>query len=267
MREILGLTVVWAALGAGMVSAAETRELHFKSPGPGMYFTAGLTVQVWADIIPRDDDHPGWPQAECRWDDLMVESRVSGNNKAYDYFPFTVPAAMVTPGIHTLKLNGFGRLGATNPPQRSMPVQVDPWPADKALVDLSEDRKYTDLNWTDVAVRGNGHTVTVSGKLTIKNSLVTGLGSMKIVQPVPRRPKDRRHGPRHDRRLERERGHPGLRIRGHGGLAPGDQRRRRRGDQEQRLLREQRRHPGGAQCATRQFPGRCRALAENSATT
>ncbi len=189
MRKILGLTAVWAALGAGMVSAAETRELHFKSPGPGMHFTAGLTVQVWADIIPRDDDHPGWPQAECRWDDLMVESRVSGNNKAYDYFPFTVPAAMVTPGIHTLKLNGFGRLGATNPPQRSMPVQVDPWPADKALVDLSEDRKYTDLNWTDVAVRGNGHTVTVSGKLTIKNSLVTGLGSMKIVNPSHADPK------------------------------------------------------------------------------
>ena len=39
------------------------------------------------------------------------------------------------------------------------------------------------MNWTDVAVRGNGHTVKVSGKLTIKNSLITGLGSMHIVDP------------------------------------------------------------------------------------
>jgi hypothetical protein len=183
MRKTLVLTALLTALGAAVVSAGETRELHFKSPGPGMCFTAGLTVQVWADIIPRDDDHPGWPQAECYWDDRPVGSRVFGNNKAYDYFPFTVHAAMVTPGVHDLKLKGFGRLGATNPATRSMPVRVDPWPADKTVVDLSADMKYTDLNWTNVAVRGNGHTVSVSGKLTIKRSLVTGLGSMIIVDP------------------------------------------------------------------------------------
>jgi hypothetical protein len=163
--------------------AAENRELHFKSPAPGMRFTAGLTVQVWADIIPRDDDHPGWPAAECRWDDQMIGERVKGNNKAYDYFPFTIPAANVTVGVHTLKLNGFGRRGATNPPETSMSVQVDPWPADKTLVDLKEDTKFTDLNWTNVAVRGNGHTITVAGKLTITNSLITGLGTMTIVDP------------------------------------------------------------------------------------
>ena len=183
MWKTVVLTAVAAVLGAGAVSAAEARELHFKSPAPAMHFTAGLTVQVWADIIPRDDDHPGWPQAECRWDDQMVGGRVSGNNRAYDYFPFTVPAALVTPGVHTLKLKGLGRLGATNPAERSMPVQVDPWPADKAQVDLNADMKYTDLNWTNVAVRGHGHTVTVSGKLTIKNSLITGLGSLTIVDP------------------------------------------------------------------------------------
>ena len=165
------------------VLAAENRELHFKSPAAGMRFTAGVTIQVWADIIPRDDDHPGWPQAECRWDGQMVQSRVNGNNKAYDYFPFTVPAALVTPGTHTLKLNGFGREGTTKPPEQVMSVQVDPWPAEKTLVDLKEDLKAADLNWTNVAVRGNGHTVTVSGKLTIKNSLITGLGSMNIVDP------------------------------------------------------------------------------------
>src|SRR4051812_17740132 len=73
------------------LSAGETRELHFKSPAPGMRFTAGLPIQVWADIIPRDDDHPGWPQCECRWDDQQIGERVYGNKKAYNYFPFTVP--------------------------------------------------------------------------------------------------------------------------------------------------------------------------------
>lgn len=148
-----------------------------------MRFTEGLTIQVWADIIPRDDDHPGWPQAECRWDDQMVDRRVYGNNRAFDYFPFTVPAASVTPGLHRLTLNGFGRGGATKPPVQSMSVEVDPWPADKKVVELTADMTYTDLNWTNVAVRGNGHTVTVKGKLTIKHSLITDLGSISIPDP------------------------------------------------------------------------------------
>ena len=76
--------------------SAENRELHFKSPVAGMRFTAGVGLQVWADIIPRDDDHPGWPAAECYWDDQQIGERVKGNNKAYDYFPFTVPGDVVT---------------------------------------------------------------------------------------------------------------------------------------------------------------------------
>ena len=179
----LALAAALTALAARMLSAAETRELHFKSPAAGMRFTAGLPVQVWADVVPRDDDHPGWPQAECYWDERMVGSRVCGNNKAYNYFPFTVPGTMVTPGVHALKLKGFGRLGRTRPAERWMPVQVDPWPTDKTAVDLSADMTYTDLNWTNVAVRGNGHTVTVRGKLTVRNSLITGLGSTTIVDP------------------------------------------------------------------------------------
>jgi hypothetical protein len=180
-------TPVWAAILAviavGELFAGETRELHFKSPAPGMRFTAGLPIRVWADIIPRDDEHPGWPQAECRWDDHVVGNRVCGNNKAYDYFPFVVPGAMVSAGTHTLRLKGFGRLGATRPAEQAMPVQVDPWPADKTLVDLSGDVSYTDLDWTNVAVRGNGHTVAVRGRLTIKRSLITGLGFLSAVDP------------------------------------------------------------------------------------
>ncbi len=148
-----------------------------------MRFTAGLSVQVWADIIPRDDDHPGWPQAECRWDDQMVGERVKANRKAYDYFPFTVPAERVTPGTHTLKLSGFGVGGTTKPAEQSLAVEVDGWPAGKKLIELTEDAEFTDLDWTNVAVKGHGHTVTVKGKLTLKNSLITGLGSMTIPDP------------------------------------------------------------------------------------
>ncbi len=170
------------------LTAGENRELHFKSPAPGMNFTAGLTIQVWGDIIPRDDGHPGWPQCECRWDDQMVESRVNGNNKAYDYFPFTVPAALVTPGIHTLKLNGFGREGTTKPPEQAMSVKVDPvvyGGCFKGGCGFERGHEVHRIwDWTmNVAVKGNGHTVAVSGKLTIRNSLITGLGSLKIVDP------------------------------------------------------------------------------------
>lgn len=162
---------------------AENRELHFKSPAPGMRFTAGVGVQVWADIIPRDDGHPGWPAAECYWDDQQVGERVKGNNKAYDYFPFTVPGEKVTEGIHALTLKGYGLGGRSKPPEDSLKVQIDPWPVEKKLIDLAEDAKFVDLDWNDVAVRGNGHTVTVSGKLSIKNSLITGLGSVMITDP------------------------------------------------------------------------------------
>jgi hypothetical protein len=171
------------AFEAVAVLATETRELHFKSPAPGMRFTAGLPIRVWADIIPRDDDHPGWPQAECYWDGRMVGNRVRGNKRAYDYFPFTVPAALVTPGVHDLKLKGFGFAGAINPAERSMPVHVEPWPAGKTVVEFNADMQVADLNWTNVAVRGNGHAVSVRGKLTINSSLITGLGSMTIVDP------------------------------------------------------------------------------------
>jgi hypothetical protein len=174
---------IFLMLVCAVVSGGETRELHFKSPAPGMRFTAGLPLRVWADIIPRDDDHPGWPQCECHWDNQQVGVRLNGNKKAFDFFPFIVPAAQVTAGVHALKLSGFGRLGETRPPERSLSVEIDPWPTEKKVVELDADLKVTDLDWTNVAVRGNGHTVTLSGALTIKNSLITGLGSLSVIDP------------------------------------------------------------------------------------
>jgi hypothetical protein len=103
-----------------------------------------------------------------------------------------VPGGLVTPGVHALKLKAIFRSSATR--EVSMPVQVDPWPADKTepctapsgqqfcVVDLTSNLTAANLDWTNVAVRGNGHTVTVSGRLTIKNSLVTGLGSLTGIE-------------------------------------------------------------------------------------
>src|SRR5579872_3604123 len=172
-RRLLVLVAVFTVVRGGMAAAAQ---LRVNSPAPGMHFTAGLPLQVWGDLRPRDDKQ-GWPQVECYWDDQIVDKRVTGNLKGFDYFPFTVPADRATPGVHKLRLNGFVRPGGPGatpsgaPLETTVQVEVDPWPANKKLVELTEDLTVTDLDWTNVAVRGNGHTVKVSGKLTIKNSL------------------------------------------------------------------------------------------------
>jgi MYXO-CTERM domain-containing protein len=56
-------------------------------------------------------------------------------------------------------------------------VTVDPMPAGKRTMALTADVSGP-VAWTDVIVVGNGHVVAASGSVTIKNSLVTGLGSM-----------------------------------------------------------------------------------------
>jgi hypothetical protein len=62
-RALALLTAVVAACASTL--AAE--ELFFKSPGPGMRFTAGLPIIVWADALPRDEQ-PGFPVVEGFWD-------------------------------------------------------------------------------------------------------------------------------------------------------------------------------------------------------
>jgi hypothetical protein len=168
---------------AALSLAAE--EVHFKSPGPGMRFTAGLPVVVWADVLPRDEQ-AGFPIVECYWNEVLAATATNVVG-AYNYFPLTVPPALVTPGVHVLKLRAFFRSGAVR--ETAMSVRVDPWPANMTapcttpgqqfcLVELTADATVPNLDWTNVAVRGNGHRLTVSGSLTIRDSLVTGLGSL-----------------------------------------------------------------------------------------
>jgi hypothetical protein len=183
MLRALALMTALAAAGAPALAA---EELFFKSPGPGMRFTAGLPIIVWADALPRDEQ-PGFPVVEGFWDAQPFATAVNVVG-AFNYFPLTVPGTVATPGTHVLKLRATFRSGAIR--EASMPVSVDPWPPNLATpctapsgqqfctVELGANAAFTNLDWTHVAVRGNGHTVTVSGSLTIRDSLVTGLGSL-----------------------------------------------------------------------------------------
>jgi hypothetical protein len=182
MKSALACFGILAALATTRLAA---EEVHFKSPGPGMHFTAGLPVVVWADVLPRDE-LAGFPYVECYWDEALAASATNVVG-AYDYFPLTVPAGLATPGVHVLKLRAFFRSGAVH--ETSMSVPVDPWPANMTVpcttagqqfcvVDLTADATVANLDWTNVAVRGHGHRLTVSGSLTIRDSLVTGLDSL-----------------------------------------------------------------------------------------
>jgi hypothetical protein len=183
---MLGRTAVLAVVAAACAATLSAEELFFKSPGPGMRFTAGLPIIVWADALPRDEQ-AGFPVVEGFWDAQPFATAVNVVG-AYNYFPLTVPAGLSTPGVHVLKLRATFRSGAVR--ETEMPVAVDPWPASMTtpcsapsgqqfcVVELAADASFTNLDWTNVAVRGNGHTVTVSGSLTIRDSLVTGLGSL-----------------------------------------------------------------------------------------
>ena len=183
MLRAMGLAM---AVAAALASPTGAEELYFKSPGSGMRFTAGLPIIVWADALPRDEQ-AGFPLVEGFWDAQPFATAVNVVG-AYDYFPLTVPGTLSTPGVHLLKLRATFRSGAVR--ETEMPVSVDPWPANMTtpcsapsgqqfcLVELTANATFSNLDWTNVAVRGNGHTVTVSGSLTIRDSLVTGLGSL-----------------------------------------------------------------------------------------
>jgi hypothetical protein len=174
------------ALTAACASPIAAEEIHFKSPGPGMRFTAGLPIIVWADVLPRDEQ-AGFPVVEGFWDEQPFANAVNVVG-AYNYFPLTIPGTLSTPGAHALRLRATFRNGAVR--EVAMPVSVDPWPASLTtpcsapsgqqfcVVELTANATFTNLDWTNVAVRGNGHTVTVTGSLTIRDSLVTGLGSL-----------------------------------------------------------------------------------------
>jgi Bacterial Ig domain len=217
--------LLWMTLIA-LPAAAAAHTSAFKSPGPGMHFTQGKPIVVFADLFdsrngkgfiicpagqtisntsppPAYSDPPrvaqcsgggtptGWPQFQILIDavgqvDVVTGQQTIANTISFNhdlnpdpigYFRFAAPSASLTPGAHQLVVRGFFSADAVDVTTKdSLPITIfiDAPPA-KSTVTLSADVIGT-VSWDNVIVEGNGHAVTASGSLLIRNSLVTGLG-------------------------------------------------------------------------------------------
>jgi hypothetical protein len=200
----------------------------FKSPGPGMHFTQGKPIVVFADMFdsrngkgfiicpagqtvsntsppPAYSDPPrlaecsgggtptGWPQFQILIDGAVQVDIGSGkdtipntvsfnhdiNPDPIGYFRFAAPSAGLAAGPHQVVVRGFFSADAvTVTTKDSLPITifVDAPPA-KPTVNLGGDL-VGNVSWDNVIVVGNGHAVTASGSLVIRNSLVTGLSRL-----------------------------------------------------------------------------------------
>jgi hypothetical protein len=194
-------SLVLAVVGVAILSsgAAAAHGVGFKSPGPGMHFTEGQPIIVFADLADAADGHGlivdgvGWPQMQVLvdgtlWKDNVTGSdTVQGSNKRdtngnpdpIDFYRFSL--AGVPAGAHQLIVRGL----FTPPPTSDgatkdcapITITVDPVPATKTTLTLTADVAGP-VSWNNVFVVGNGHVVTASGAVTIKDSIVTGLGTM-----------------------------------------------------------------------------------------
>jgi len=177
---------------------AAAHEAEFKSPGPGMHFTEGLPIIVFADIADARDYHGfiidgvGWPQFQVLVDGVKQIDGVTGkdtvpganmvdqngNPSPADFYRFSVTG--LAPGGHQVVARGlfFAPGDSDVAVQDSAPITiiVDPRP-DKTVVNLTGDVSGP-VNWDNVIVVGNGHKVNASGSLVIADSLVSGLGSL-----------------------------------------------------------------------------------------
>jgi len=209
-------------------ATAFAHSVNFKSPGPGMHFTQGMPLVVFADIFdsragkgaivcpagqtisntqppPAYSDPPrvaqcsgggtptGWPQFQVLVDGAVQVDLDSGlsripNTVAFNhdinpdpigYFRFSAPTAGLAPGAHQIAVRAFFSIDGVNVTSQDGPVitvHVDAPPA-KPTVTLSADLTGS-VTWDNVIVVGNGHAVTGSGKLVIRNSLVSGLSRL-----------------------------------------------------------------------------------------
>lgn len=131
-----------------------------------------------------------WPQFEVyvgneaspRMDSLKGVSRISlplqvnenGNPIPIGFWRFNL--AGLAAGTYQIRGKGFFNRGANSVMSDPITIIVDPEPA-KTVVNLTANVSGS-VNWTNVLVRGNGFTVNAGGGLVIKDSLVTGLGSI-----------------------------------------------------------------------------------------
>jgi len=135
----------------------------------------------------------GWPQFQVLVDDLVQTDSVTHdttvrgttnfdhnmNPDPINFNRFSVTG--LTVGSHKIKLRGRfapppDSDGAT---QDSAPINivVDASPGGRTMLDLPADVSGP-INWNNSIVIGHGHTITTSGAVSIRNTLVIGLGSL-----------------------------------------------------------------------------------------
>lgn len=198
-KVALSLAVALGSLVLAPARGAEAHGVNFKSPGPGMHFTEGQAIIVFADMSDSADVHGlivngvGWPQMQVLVDGVVWQDSVTGsdtvqgankkdmngNPDPIDFYRFSLAGVPV--GMHQLVIRGH----MTPPPQSdgavkdSTPITVfvDAAPAGKTMMALTADVTGP-VTWNNVFVVGNGHVVTASGAVTIKDSVVTGLGNL-----------------------------------------------------------------------------------------
>jgi len=137
----------------------------------------------------------GWPQLQvlvdgaAQTDSVTLGSTVpgstdfdsNGNPDPIDFYRFSVGG--VAPGMHQMVVRGHFA-----PPPHSdgstldsvaIPIFVDALPAGRSTLTLNADVSGP-LDWNNLIVIGNGHSVHANGAVSIVNTLVTGLGSASV---------------------------------------------------------------------------------------
>ena len=213
-------TISAALFGTFVCSSAAAHFADFKSPGPGMHFSVGQPVVVFADLFDDNNNHgmivcpggqtvtvpagggaatcsgggtpSGWPQLQVLVDGVVQTDSVTnrstvqgstnfdsnGNPDPINFYRFSVTGLAV--GTHQMVVRGHyapppdsDGAALDSPP---ITIVVDPLPAGKTTLNLSADVTGS-VNWNNLIVIGNGHSLQPNGTVTIKDSVVTGLGS------------------------------------------------------------------------------------------
>ncbi|MCW5805847.1 MAG: hypothetical protein KIT31_25980 [Deltaproteobacteria bacterium] len=167
---------------------AEAVGARVKSPNQRMRFTAGLPFRILADgNDPRayqcPPGHPPYvcPDSSMRFFvDGTAVGTVPPDPANHNLWELRLPAGLPA-GDHTITVrftpHGAPAVDGLVP----IYITVDP-PPQKPVVELAQDLVLagtTNLDWSGVFVKGNGHTVTsapgYAGKVIIRDSFVTGL--------------------------------------------------------------------------------------------
>jgi len=159
-----------------------------KSPGQRMHFTEGLPFRILADANDKlaYECPPGNPPYVCAdsnmefFIDSVSVGVVPPNADNMNLWELRLPNGL-TAGDHVITVKFKPHKANAVDGLVPIYIYVDPLPS-KQVVELSADLVLSgamELDWTDVVVKGNGHSVRssggYSGRVVIKNAFVTGL--------------------------------------------------------------------------------------------